>query len=139
MDAPVIAPLTDYHVTAVRACLARAARWTGVEGVPGADEVQEIYDSFLEQEIKYPDFINTLGIAFGQILVDRGAMEWVRVNDQQGEEVCVAVRGVECFCAPISMMEKRVARAESLSIEQLCTDTLELLRRQSQKQGVGRR
>jgi len=139
VDAPAISPLSDSQIAAIDAALARAAGWTGVDGIPGANRVQEIYDAFLEQEIKDAGRTITLGIAFGQLLVERGGLEWVQVKDQHGEEVCVAVRGKQCFCAPISMIEKRVERAEQLSIERLCVDTLELLDRQSQKSGVGHR
>jgi hypothetical protein len=78
-------------------------------------------------------------VACGQVLVDRGGLEWVRVKDSHGEEVCVAVRGKQCFCAPISLIEKRIDRAERLSIPRLCSDTLELLDTRSQKTDVGRR
>ena len=137
MDAPALSPLTADQATAVDMAVARAAGWAGVDGPPRPEKVQEIYDAFLEQGIRDFDRLATLGIAFGQLLVDRGALEWVRVQDQHGEEVCVAVRGKQCFCAPISMMQKRIERDERLSVEQLCQDTLDLLDRQSQKPGVG--
>lgn len=139
MDAPLFLPLTDTQATAIYAALARAAEWAGVDSSPNAEAVQEIYDAFLEQGISDNDRLTTLGIAFGQLLIDRGGLEWVGVKDQYGEEVCVAVPGLECFCAPLSMINKRIDRAERVSIEQLCVGTLELLTEQSAKPGVGRR
>lgn len=139
MDVPVISPLTDSQIAEIDAALGRAAEWAGVDGSPGPEKVQEIYDAFLEQEINDSDWKLTLGIAFGQVLVDRGGLEWVRVMDSHGEEVCVAVQGKKCFCAPISMIEKRIDRAERLSIARLCADTLDLLDAQSQKTDIVRR
>jgi len=89
MDAPVISPLTAEQTTALEMAVARAAGWAGVEGPPGPEKVQEIYDAFLEQGIKDSDRLITLGIAFGRVLVDRGGLEWVRVKDQHGEEVAL--------------------------------------------------
>jgi len=136
MHVPVISLPTESQIEAIDAALARAAKWAGVDRSPDAEKVQEIYDAFLEQSISDSDRIITLGIAFGQVLVDCGGLEWVQIKDQYGEEVCVAVKDKECFCAPISMMEKRINRAESLSIARLCAETLELLDAQSQKVGV---
>lgn len=139
MEAPVFSPPSEQQLVAIQMNLAKAAEWAGVDSTPDAAKVQEIYDAFLEHEIVDPDRTITVGVAFGQLLVDRAGLEWVSITDQIGTEICVAVPGKESFCAPLSMMDKRLARAEHLSIEQLCEDTLELLRESSSRPGVGPR
>ena len=41
-----------------------------------------------------------------------GEFEWVRVIDDYGEETCVAAKGFCAFCAPISMIQKRIQRGD---------------------------
>lgn len=139
MDAPTFSHLTHPQFTAIQMNLAKAAEWAGVDRTPDAAKVQEIYDALLEHEISDPDRLITLGVAFGQLLIDRAGLEWVSVTDKHGTEICVAVPAKQSFCAPLSMMGKRIDRAEPLSIEQLCEDTLALLRERSSQPGVGTR
>jgi hypothetical protein len=86
-----------------------------------------------------PDRTITVGAAFGQVLVDRAGLEWVSVSDKHGKEICVAVPGKQSFCAPLSTVDKRIARGEYLSIAQFYEDTLALLREQNPRYGVGAR
>jgi hypothetical protein len=136
MEAPAFSPPSEQQHIAIQMNLAKAAEWAGVDSTPDAAKVQEIYDAFLEHEILDPDRTITVGVAFGQLLVDRGGLEWVSVSDEHGTEICVAIPGLQSFCAPLSMMDKRIARAEPLNIEQLCEDTLALLRERSSQPGV---
>ena len=138
MEAPKYSPLNETQLEALQMNLSRAAGWAGVDGVPSAAKVQEIYDAFLEQEIIDDDHLIALGVVFGQLLVDRGGVEWIDIRDEQGSEVGVAVPGKEVFCWPLNMMRKRIERAERLSIDQLCDDTLALLQKRSLEANVGK-
>ena len=139
VDAPTFSALSEEQLVAVQMNLAKAAEWAGVDTAPSAAKVQEIYDAFLEHDVGDGDRIITLGVAFGQLLVDRAGLEWVSVSDQYGTEICVAVPEKQSFCSPLSMMDKRIERAERLSIERLCEDTLALLYERSSQPNVGKR
>jgi len=51
-------------------------------------------------------------LAFGEELLRHGEFEWGRVTDDYGEETCVAIQGLSVYCAPISLIQKRLSRNE---------------------------
>jgi hypothetical protein len=46
------------------------------------------------------------------------------VIDDNGEETCLSPLGKMIYCAPISMIQKRVRRNEALDIEVLVEETI---------------
>lgn len=116
--------LTVAEVEALEAALSFAARIARVERPLSLEQVQDLYDGFLEEEIDDADAIMALGLSFGQCLISSGPFEWVRVTDEYGEETSVAVIGATIYIHPISMIQKRLADREKIIVEQLCNDSL---------------
>jgi Domain of unknown function (DUF3806) len=116
--------LTVAEVEALEAALSFAARIARVERPLSLEQVQDLYDGFLEEEIDDADAIMALGLSFGQCLISSGPFEWVRVTDEYGEETSVSVAGATIYIHPISMIQKRLADGEKVIVEQLCNDSL---------------
>ena len=116
--------LTVAEVEALDAALNFAARIARVERPLSLEQVQDLYDGFLEEEIDDVDEISALGLSFGQCLISSGPFEWVRVTDEYGEETSVAVIVATIYIHPISMIQKRLADREKVIFEQLCNDSL---------------
>ena len=116
--------LTVEEQSALNSGLDFAARIAWARRPLSLPDVQNLYDGFLEEEVEDADAIMALGLSFGQCLVGCGPFEWVRVIDEFGEETSVAAVGSAIYVHPISMIQKRLARRETVDIEQLCNDTL---------------
>lgn len=129
MDETTYSPLTADLQAALQQGLARAAALANADSVPTAIQIQSLYDRFLTQGAP-PDEedVISLGLAFGQLIVDRGGFEWVRIKDEYGEETCVAYPGKKLSCAPISMIQKRLEGQEATRVEVLALETVERLR-----------
>ena len=92
-------------------------------------QVQTLYDTLLTDEDIDPDGVQVvaLGYAFGALFAATDAYEWQRLSDEYGEETCVAKVGRDISCAPISMMQKRIQRRETVNIAQLREATIEAI------------
>lgn len=127
MDDLKITPLDPAQRLALEAGLNFAARFASAPRPLSAETVEALYNAFLEEGIDDPDAIIALGLSFGETFLAHGDFEWARVIDEHGEETCLAVIGKAQFCAPISMIQKRLARGEQPDIRLLREATIELL------------
>ena len=109
---------------ALEAGLNFAARLAECDPPLSLDQVQQIYNAFLEENVDDADAIIALGLAFGQCIVSSGPFEWVRVSDEYGEETSIAVLGAAIYLHPVSMIQRRLEQRERIIVEQLCNDTL---------------
>jgi hypothetical protein len=64
-------------------------------------------------------FVNTVGIAFGQVLVDRLGLKWAVVTDERGTDVAVHGSPGDILAFPISAVAKRVADGETAFLIEL--------------------
>jgi hypothetical protein len=99
------------NVAAAREALQR----TGLEpdGQLAADSLDELWALLQSQALDDPnDAINLVGLAFGQLLVDRFALDWVALSDKHGTEI--AVRGPSNFTVfPTNFVAKRYESGET--------------------------
>ena len=113
-----IRELTDHEIAARESSLDTAARLAGASRPLGTKHVQALYDVLVAEDAGDEALI-ALGLAFGELIAAAPDFEWVRVSDEYGEETCVAARGKEISCAPISMIQKRIERRERVDIAEL--------------------
>lgn len=82
---------------------------TGIrqDGEIDAESLDELWAQLRSEPQENPnDAINLVGLAFGQVLVDRFGLEWAVVTDKQGTEI--AVRGPSAFTVfPTNFLGKR--------------------------------
>jgi hypothetical protein len=65
-----------------------------------------------DEELDPNDSVNLVGLALGQLLVDRSAVEWVVLTDAHGTEI--AVRGPSDFTVfPTNVVAKRYETGET--------------------------
>jgi hypothetical protein len=121
-------PLTEDEILAREAGLDMAARLAGAARPLSVAYVQALYDVLLIEQAGDEALI-ALGLAFGEQIVAASDFEWARVSDEYGDETCVAVRGKEIFCAPISMIQRRIRRQERLDISSLRDETIAIIRK----------
>ena len=123
--------LTDSEVTALNSGLALASRLAKQESALSLKHVQTLYDRALDDGQPDVERDIAIGLAFGSLMVDEKEFEWARILDKWGDETCVAVVGKNCHAAPISMIQKRLRRAESVDLAELRDGTMRLLREQA--------
>lgn len=128
MTESILRALEEGEVVALQQALALAARMAKVETALGIDQVQALYDAALDANENDAERLIAIGLAFGNLIVDDAEFEWARISDEWGEETCVAVVGKMVHCAPISMIQKRIGRADPFSIAELREGTLKMLR-----------
>lgn len=133
-------PLSSDEITARDAGLDLAARLINGASPLRIDQVQALYDGLLAGRVDGGgDASIALGIAFGEQIVSKAAFEWMRVSDEYGDETCVSAPGKEIFCAPISMLQKRLKRREAIDIAQLRDEMIELIQRRIDEEAVADR
>ena len=120
--------LTDSEITALNSGLALASRLAKQESALTLEQVQALYDSALDDGRPDVERDIAIGLAFGSLIVDEKEFEWARISDKWGDETCVAVVGKNCNAAPISMIQKRLGRAETVDLAELRDGTIRLLR-----------
>jgi len=109
---PEIRPLTVAEVEALEAGLNLASRLADAPRPLRSDQIEALYNLIYGSDARKTDHIIAVGLAFGDDLLRHGAFEWVRVIDDYGDETCVAIPGLSVYCAPISMIQKRLSRGE---------------------------
>jgi hypothetical protein len=109
---PEIRPLTVAESEALEAGLNLASRLADAPQPLRSDQIEALYNLIYGSDVRKTDHIIAVGLAFGDELLRHGAFEWVRVIDDYGDETCVAIRGLSVYCAPISMIQKRLSRGE---------------------------
>jgi hypothetical protein len=122
-----ISALTPDLKSALESGLDLAASLTGASRPLSDAHIEALYNVFLDEGVEDVEAIIALGLSFGESFVSRGGYEWVRVQDEYGEENCVAVTGKSLFCAPISMIQKRLADGERPDIRLLREGTIQRL------------
>ena len=120
-------PLTNDELAAREAGLDMAARLAGASRPLSVAHVQALYDVLLSEEAGDEALI-ALGLAFGEQIAAISDFEWVRVSDEYGDETVVAAPKKEIFCAPISMIQKRIQRQERLDIAAFRDETIAIVR-----------
>jgi hypothetical protein len=120
-------PLTPAEAAARDAGLSLAARLTNAILPLSSEQVQDLYDALLVDRVDDGEATIAVGLAFGQLIADRAGYEWVHLSDEFGEETCLAPYGKEVSCSPISMIQKRVKRGESVDLNQLCDDVIQMI------------
>lgn len=121
--------LTDDEATALHSGLALAASMAGSETKLSVSQVQSLYDAALDRDERDVERLIAIGLAFGDLIAGGSEFEWARISDKWGNETCVAVVGKMTHCAPISMIQKRISRAEAVDIDELRDGTIDALRR----------
>ena len=106
-----IEPLNEAEQEWVAANVAEARRI--VDGDLTAEALDAVWAALLSEEPTDPNpAINMVGLAFGQLLVDRLGLSWVALTDEAGTEV--AVRGRANFTVfPTNFIAKRYAGRET--------------------------
>lgn len=133
-------PLSSDDIAARDAGLDLAARLIDASRPLRMNEVQALYDALLAGCIDGDgDASIALGLAFGEQIVSKAAFEWMRVADEYGEETCVSPFGKEIFCAPISMLQKRLKRREATDVARLRDEIIEVIERRIDEEAVADR
>jgi hypothetical protein len=116
--------LTSDEIVALEQGLNFAAKLAQGDRPLSARELQVLYDAFLREHVTEPDAIISLGLAFGENIAHTEAFEWVRVEDEYGEETSLRLVGKTVYCHPISIIQKRLEAQEDADIGQLTGDTI---------------
>lgn len=117
--------LTASEAEELEAGLVFAAQILRTERPLSLDQVQSLYDAFLQEGIDDRDAVTALGMSFGECIIASGPFEWLRViDDEYGDETSIGVLGAAIYLHPISMLQKRLEEQEKIEIEQLCDDSL---------------
>ncbi len=103
------------------------ARLARAERPLSAAALQRLYDAFIDESIEDADAIISLGLSFGESIIQSGHFEWVRVSDEWGDETALAVLDKALYCHPISMIQKRLRVGERISIAELRESTILVL------------
>ena len=119
-----IRPLNNEEKSALESGLTLAARIADKPQPLSVADVQFLCDSFIDEKISDEEAIIGLGLSFGQLIVMQAGYEWVRVEDEYGQETCVAPKGAKINCGPISMIQKRLDTVNTIDIEHLVTETI---------------
>lgn len=78
--------------------------------------------------------LQSLGIAFGDALVQQLGLEWVAVEDEYGRDPALRLPGTTDIVFPLTMISKRVERGEDVDVRELFDVAVEnLSRRQKHK------
>ncbi|GEM_PF-6737824 len=125
---PIYRPLDEAERAAVQAGVARAERMAGVERLSAAD-LQALYDVLLSEAEAATAAIEAVGYAFGEALLAHGGLEWaLAVDDAYGDEISVALTGVQLGCHPLSMIANRLKDGEAWDLADLAERTVGRLR-----------
>jgi hypothetical protein len=110
---PTIRALTEEETYALDEALDLIASLAGASPPILSNQLEEIYNRLLFSDERDEVETIALGVGLGEELRWHGDYEWVRVSDDFGDETCLAVRGFELWCCPISMIQKRLKRNEA--------------------------
>ncbi len=129
-NVPTIRALSADEAAALEEGLDFAGRIAGAARPLTIATVQRLYDGYLDEGIADNDAIIALGLAFGDDVARHGGLVWVRVIDDIGEETCIAPPHRMAFAAPVSMIRKRLGRAEKVDLAALRAATLDTISEQ---------
>jgi hypothetical protein len=63
--------------------------------------------------------LQSLGVAFGDAIVQQLLMDWVAVDDEFGRSAALNWPGTTILCSPITMISKRIERGEVVDVSAL--------------------
>ena len=133
-------PLSSDEIAARDTGLALAAQLVDASLPLRIDQVQALYDALLAERVDGDgDASIALGLAFGEQIVSMAAFEWMRVTDEYGDETCVSPPGKEIFCAPISMIQKRLKRREAIDVARLRDEMIAVIQSRIDEEAVADR
>jgi hypothetical protein len=132
-------PLNPNEIATREARLDLAAHLVDVARPLSMDDVQALYDALLDTD-QPPSTALLAGFSFAEQIVAASDFEWVHVSDDEfGDEICVAAPKHTIHCSPISMIQKRVERAEPLSLAELRDETIAVMKRRIKEGMAGDR
>ena len=122
-----ISGLTVEQAPAVDEAIALAADYLATDPPFSPDEVQTLYDVVARERPHHVDAQIAVGIAFGEMIIDKTDYEWVRVSDEYGDETALCHRTAMVTCFPISMLQKRISKREEVDLVELRDATIATL------------
>jgi hypothetical protein len=112
-----VEPLNEAELAWVAESVATAraaieSRGLGRTDPPTAESLDKLWRTIRDEPADPNEAINCVGLAFGQLLVDRFGLAWVALTDEYGTEI--AVRGPSDFTVfPTNFVAKRYESGES--------------------------
>lgn len=122
-----VRPLSGAERDALQQGLDMAARLLDLPRPLSASDVQMLYDIIRDAHRDADEAIIALGLAFGQLIADAADFEWLRVQDEYGEETALARKGFAAYCHPISMMQKRIEHGQQENLSELRDTTIRMI------------
>jgi hypothetical protein len=119
-----ICGLTVEQGQAVEEAIALAADYLATDPPFSPVEVQRLYDAVARDHPDHVEAQIAVGMAFGEMIIDKADYEWVRVSDDYGEETALCHRAAAVACYPISMLRKRISRREEVDLVELRDATI---------------
>lgn len=80
-----------------------------------------------------PDFTIAVGVIFGEFVRRELGLRWARLIDEMGEENALQVPGSTITVHPISMIQKRIARDETIDVTYLVDEIAQSVRELREK------
>ena len=129
---------TEWVAAHLAVAQALAAAYTGNqdEPLPEPHLLDEIFTAWLAEWQQQPPveradpnvYINALGLAFGQALVDELGFEWAVVSDERGTEIAVHGEPGDVLVFPPNLVAKRFETNETGFLAPLYADIAERVR-----------
>lgn len=79
--------------------------------------------------------LQCLGIAFGDALAQKLALQWVAVEDEYGRDPALVVEGTSIITFPMTAISKRIENGEDVDVYQLFEAACAKLNQLRQEQG----
>jgi hypothetical protein len=86
------------------------------------DDKLRLLDTIIAQKWIEPDEtekLQSLGVAFGDALVQRLGLEWVMVEDDYGRDPSVVFPGTKLMAHPVTAISKRIEDGETVDVYNL--------------------
>ncbi len=119
-----ISGLTVEQAQAVAEAIALAADYLETDPPFSPVEVQRLYDAVARDRSDQVEARIAVGMAFGEMIVDKAGYQWVRVSDEYGEETALCHRAAAVTRFPVSMLQKRLSRREEVDLVELRDSTI---------------
>ena len=111
-----------------------ARRLVHGEGAPNFEQLQSLYDGFLDDLERPEDAVRALGVAFGDLMTVEGWLDWGMMIDADfGDDFALIVQDRQLGCSPLSMIANRLEDGEPWDLRDLAASTVSQLRRLGQE------
>jgi hypothetical protein len=90
-----------------------------------------LLDAIISQKFIHPDEtwkLQSLGITFGDALVQQLGLEWVTVEDEYGRDPAVRYPGTNVLVFPLTTISKRIEGGEIVDVYELFNGLCEVIR-----------